>query len=212
MYDPLIVDTFVAVKDKLSETFQAAESQVEALVATQRWRADVGRASDIAGALREHPDVEKLLVLLAQSLIQSTSARIVVLFINDIFRDEMQSLLVCSREGRLHLDVAMPVGARVTGWVAANGAAISNADATLDLPDQAKLYGLNRCLCVPVSFRLEQLAVVSLYTDDPRGFSERDSVLVDAAVKSVDLRGFREFLSVLSKMSPAKAKQVPTVH
>jgi hypothetical protein len=65
---------------------------------------------------------------------------------------------------------------------------------------------------VPVTYKLEQLAVVSLYTDDPRGFSERDSVLVDAAVKSIDLRGFREFLSVLSKMNPAKGKQAPTVH
>jgi putative nucleotidyltransferase with HDIG domain len=212
MYDPLIVDTFVVVKDKLAETFQAAESQVEALVATQRWRTDVGRTSDISGALRDTPEVEKLLLVLAQSLIQSTSARIVILFITDIFRDEMRSLFSFSREGRLQLEVAMPVGARVTGWVAANGTAISNADATLDLPDQAKSFGLNRCLCVPVSSKLEQLAVVSLYTDDPRGFSERDSVVVDAAIKSIDLRGFREFLSALAKSTPSRGKQAPTVH
>jgi hypothetical protein len=105
----------------------------------------------------------------------------------------------------------MPVGARVTGWVAANGTPIINADANLDLLDEARQLGLHRCLAFPLTLNVEQLGIITVYMDDPRGFSERDSVMVDAAIKAVDLRPVRDFLISLTQTPPLK-KNPPTVH
>jgi hypothetical protein len=120
-------------------------------------------------------------------------------------------MVAISRDGTLKLQVTMPVGARVTGWVAANGTCVVNADASLDLLDDAKPLGLRRCLAIPILHNVEPLGVMSLYMDDPRGFSERDSVIVEAAIKAVDLRALRDFMSSLSEPHPLK-KTPTTVH
>ena len=212
MYDPLVVDTFVAVKDKLAESLLSSESQPEVVVRSERWRTQIAESSDIVDVLTMNAPVQHLARVIAQSIISATPARIVIIFVRDARRDELHSLLVMSADGPVRLDISMPVGARVTGWVAANGTSIVNADAALDLPDEAKEFGLKRCLSMPITHNLEQLGVVSLYMDDPRGFSERDSVLVEAAVKAVDLSILAELVSTLGQKSQQLKKQPPTVH
>lgn len=215
MYDPLVVDTFVAVKDKLAGSLET-EASPEAVARERSWRRDVQEVSELAEALTANGPAQQLVHLLLKSLVDATSARIATLFITDTRTDELHSVAARSQESAVALQVVMPVGSRVTGWVAANGSPIINADAALDLPDDAQRLGLLKCLCVPVRYNSDVLGVASVYLDDPRGFSERDLIVVDAAVKAVDLRPLVDFLTNLSnrgiQASKHGPKRPPTVH
>jgi GAF domain-containing protein len=67
------------------------------------------------------------------------------------------------------------VGERLTGWVAARRPPIINSDATLDLGARvdAATPPLLRCLGVPLLVGDVLVAVLTLYTSAPEGFSER---------------------------------------
>jgi putative nucleotidyltransferase with HDIG domain len=210
MYDPLVVDIFAQVKDKLASSL-ASESQLEVVVQEERWNPQLPASSDIAARFLENPVAQNLSRVLLESVLSATDANVAIIFIRDTRRDELHSMVAISRDGTLKLQVTMPVGARVTGWVAANGTCVVNADASLDLLDDAKPLGLRRCLAIPILHNVEPLGVMSLYMDDPRGFSERDSVIVEAAIKAVDLRPLRDFMSSLSEPYPLK-KTPTTVH
>jgi putative nucleotidyltransferase with HDIG domain len=211
MYDPLVVDTFVAVKNKLARSLLTSESSVESLVQSQRWQSEAPVPSEVNGLPTNNSQVQHLAFLLTKSVLEATCAKIVVLFLRDASRDELHSLVAQSSAGTMALTVAIPVGHRVTGWVAANGTSIVNADAALDLPEEARWYGLKRCLCVPVTYNLEPLGVISLYVDDPRGFSEQDPVVVETAIKSIDLKPFSDFVATIGN-SKVHQKQRQTVH
>jgi putative nucleotidyltransferase with HDIG domain len=211
MYDPLVVDTFVAVKDKLAQSLATSESSMESLVQSQRWETEMPSIIDPAGVSSNTSQVQHLALLLTKSVLEATCAKIVVLFFRDASRDELHSLVAQSSIGAMALNVAIPVGHRVTGWVAANGTSIINAEAALDLPDEARRYGLKRCLCVPVTHNLQPLGVLSLYVDDTRGFSERDPVVVETAIKSIDLKPFSDFVRTVAN-GKVHQKQSHTVH
>ena len=211
MYDPLIVDTFVAVKDKLELSVLETESQLENLVRSQRWQIEANGGSDLGTIVLKNGPVQQLAHLVIQSILAETSAELVVFFIRDSRRDELQSIAARSRSGIVPIAVTIPVGARVSGWVAANANPINNADAALDLPSEAVRLELVRCLSVPVFYEREPLGVVSLYGKESRGFNERDMIVAEAAVRAVDLRLLSEFLASLVTSRQA-SQQPPTVH
>jgi putative nucleotidyltransferase with HDIG domain len=210
-YDPLVVDTFVAVKDQLAHSLVTSESSVESLVQRQRWQSETPLPPDANGLPTNDSQVQHLAFLLTKSVLEATCAKIAVLFFRDASRDELHSLVAQSSAGTMALTVAIPVGHRVTGWVAANGTSVVNADAALDLPEEARRYGLKRCLCVPVTHNLQPLGVISLYVDDPRGFSEQDPVVVETAIKSIDLKPFSDFVTTIGS-GKVHQKQRQTVH
>jgi hypothetical protein len=106
----------------------------------------------------------------------------------------------------------MPIGARISGWVAANGRAIINADASLDLLREIGTTRLSRCLSVPVVQGINVLGVASLYLDDPRGFSEHDLLLVEAGVLSLDVRPLVTLAESLLTPPNTPSSLRPTVH
>ena len=75
----------------------------------------------------------------------------------------------------------MPVGERMSGWVAASGQAMINADAALDLFD-LQAGALRSALAVPVDGPDGHRAVVALYSTRADAFSSTYRRLVEAAV------------------------------
>ena len=106
----------------------------------------------------------------------------------------------------------MPIGSRVSGWVAANGRAIINADASLDLLRETGTTRLSRCLSVPVMQGINVLGVASLDLDDPRGFSEHDLLLVESGVLSLDIRPLVTLAEALLIPPSTFSSAQPTVH
>ena len=77
-------------------------------------------------------------------------------------------------------DMSVPVGERLTGWVAVRRQPIVNSEATLDLGARvdAVTPPLSRCMSVPLMVGEALIAVLTLYTAAPDGFSADHGRLV----------------------------------
>jgi hypothetical protein len=135
--------------------------------------ADPGDAVALAGhriafALRAlSPDLVTML-----SLYESTSDAVVVRYVS-------------SKVHRTAVGLRIPLGERLTGWVAANHRAILNSDPALDLGDDLKAAGgvrLESTLCMPIKGGSGFLGVLTLYTSGVRAFTDQHVSLVELVV------------------------------
>jgi putative nucleotidyltransferase with HDIG domain len=212
MYDPLVVDTFIAVKDKLEASISPAASKLEAVLTRDPTRqVSPDLEHQLQAAVEQHPAFVRAASALCRSLLESTGAQLAILFVKNYARDELVSGLIFPRTKRKLDRIAIPVGGRVSGWVAANGRSILNADAALDLPVQASELSLTRCLCVPVVSGSEIPAVMSLYLDDARGFSDHDLRLVEAGIATLDIMLLDRFVESVARV-PSQRIVHQTVH
>ena len=205
MYDPLIVDTFAMVKDSLAEATPNVEqadvspTSAESSTRVQSAHAALITTSPFAGTARS----------VLQSILEATGARLAIFFVRNSSTDELNTVAAMGRDGPTRYAVEMAVGSRVSGWVAANGRAVVNADAALDLSDVPTL-NLAKCLSVPLNRGTETLGVLSVYLDDPRGFSDHDLHAVEAAIAVVDLAPLAKLHEQMAEIAPTR--QRPTVH
>lgn len=204
MYDPLVVDTFLQVKDKLALTIaKMRETPMETLVAAPRMVPDVASfpsQSRIALAALEDSKVRESAESVLASIAQATGAVVCVLFLKDPDTDAIVSIGVHARSGRTDQVIAMSLGSGISGWVAANGKAIVNGDANLDIPSELLRFRASRCLAVPIHVKGDTIGVISAYVDDPRGFSERDVVLLEGIARTLESSPVAQLVeSVLSK-------------
>jgi putative nucleotidyltransferase with HDIG domain len=213
MYDPLVVDTFIAVKDRLESSSVHAASKLETVLTRDpALKIAAELRARLEGALAQHPEFVRVTTSLARSLVESTGAQLAVLFVKDHGCDELVSALVHSRGAAKLGPISVPVGGRVSGWVAANGRAILNADAALDLPTEAGELCLSRCLSAPIVAGSETHAVMTLYLDDARGFSDHDMRLIEAAVRTLDIAILERFAQTLTHVKPRVKVHHATVH
>jgi putative nucleotidyltransferase with HDIG domain len=206
MYDPLIVDTFAAVKDRLTESAPLRDT---APVFAARIEAAPQSHSAESSIIQASPFVSTARAVL-QTMLEATGARLAICFVRNASTDELNTLAAISRDGVTKHDVSMPVGSRVSGWVAANGRAVVNADAALDFPDVEKGLNLAKCLSVPLNRGAQPLGVVTVYLDDARGFSDHDLLAVEAALGVIDLAPLAKLYEALGELKPHERR--PTVH
>ena len=172
MYDPLVVDTFVTHLQKL--TAQIAREPQTAVVPSRRLLLPTQPTSlPISQATSE--EIDSLL----DSAIRNTGATLAAIFAADRERDRLVTLALRGRAGAVDHVVAIPIGYGMSGWVVANGMPIVNADASLDFEGHPPMIGLVRSICVPIFIRDQVAGVISMYTDDPRGFNDDDRLLLE---------------------------------
>ena len=213
MYDPLIVDTFAAARDRLEASYVDTRSKVESALETRAADADSTESHRrINDLCTRNPALLRDVNAVMRSMLESTSASLAIFFLSNPRRDDLISLNAIAREGTVSPRTAMPIGSRVSGWVAANGRAVINADASLDLLRETGTTRLSRCLAVPLMQGVNILGVASLYLDDSRGFSEHDLVLVEAGVMSLDVRPLKTIAEALLKDPDSPDVPPPTVH
>lgn len=192
MYDPLVVDVFIRVKDKLSASLaaaEAAESEMEALLTKPRKRAPTpapAPTSRVAIAAAADRAVRDTVETILATIRQNTGASAAVLFAKDPDTDEVVSIGVQDRGNFRSESMTISLGAGISGWVAANGKAIVNADSHLDPPVHALGLAASRCLSVPVRCKGDTIGVITAYLDDARGFSERDVAFLEGTARSLE--------------------------
>jgi putative nucleotidyltransferase with HDIG domain len=217
MYDPLVIDTFLQVKDKLAVTIaKMSETPMETLVAAPRMVPGVASypsQSRIALAALENRKVRESAQAILSSVAQATGAVVCVLFLKDPDTDAIVSIGVHARNEKTDQVVAMSLGSGISGWVAANGKAITNGDANLDIPSELQRFRASRCLAVPIHVKGDTIGVISAYADDPRGFSERDVVLLEGIARAVESSPVAQLVeSVISKAHLKPQSPSATVH
>lgn len=210
MYDPLIVDTFAAVKDRLAASCALAESQLEALLNRSPANPEPPSRPLAEVTLLMNSPVARTVQATLLALLESTQAKLAMFWMRDPLTDQLTTLIAVDRDGGPAAHTSIPVGTRISGWVAANGRAIVNADAALDLPELASAGQIARCLAVPVVVNQDVIGVLSVYIDDARGFSEHDLITVESAVSTIDVLAVRDLIGRVAAVRPIEAS--PTIH
>jgi hypothetical protein len=158
MYDPLVVDTFIAAYPEIADLANTAGQQARTLI-------DPGeQASQSQGARHSGPleeirasaadntalSLAREAVLEAESTAdamnttarcarQLTPSNVTAYFQYVAGADELVCVYASGDENRALLGLTIKPGERVTGWVAANKKSISNSDAALDLGETVVL-------------------------------------------------------------------------
>jgi putative nucleotidyltransferase with HDIG domain len=200
MYDPAIVEAFrevctstqVAGTDAVNEA--AAAAAMSAAVRTESGRSTPDDIDELQLALglgaalsriseQEHPWRE-----LSDALRRLPGVDTVAIFIVD----EPQHRLVVARTSGTHArrleGLSMAVGDRISGWVAATGQPMVNAEAGLDLFDVSAL-ALRAAIAVPCSTPAGAKVVLTLYSATPDAFSSLHHRLLAAAASFVQSIG-----------------------
>ncbi len=196
MYDPAVVDAFFELH---------ADTSGEGLVRTEEepavQEATVGPAApsaaeaapaamsdvhlelffDLGRALADRSAMSDIGETLWTRMEQHVAASAFVFFEYDEGQD---SLIPCYRGGEITTapDTRVPLGERLSGWVAATRTAALNSDARLDVdPDLREATSLRSALAVPVVCGPRCLGVLTFYSSQAGGFTERHKRMVDAA-------------------------------
>jgi putative nucleotidyltransferase with HDIG domain len=183
MYDPRIVETFIAVYRDISVSAQVAPEQCEVLqrITASRNGAEppaLPPASGTSNDLLTFVSLARIAsgdasVLDALSLASSLVADIVpgvtgAWYLPDEKRDCLVVADAFGPSADAVVGVSIPTGERLTGWVAASRQPIVDSEAALDLDAAhgAGPTGLQRCMSVPLVLGNSLVAVLSLYSAD----------------------------------------------
>jgi putative methionine-R-sulfoxide reductase with GAF domain len=206
MYDPLIVDTFIAVHADIAPPVdEQADSQ--GLSAISR---DVHPRQHDAGSDSGFDDIsastDEMLVLfeMARSLTASVGAtdaaervakqlrRILpptttVFYTYDQAHDELAVSYAGGEHAELFHGLRIPRGQRLTGWVAANRQTILNSDPVLDLGEIARSARprLRTCLSTPLLIDDAVVGVLSLYSTQRDDFTREHKRIAEAVARQV---------------------------
>ena len=185
MYDPLVVDTFVAVQEHLTEealsdstpdeklatlsTLLGLPQEQPLLTGNEAPSPAPSTALRLLQEVSQYPlglSMAPLGAALWQNLSELASVRTLVIFVPATGRE---SVVCCHSSGKgrhLFSDVEFPLGERITGWVAAHRTPIWNSDAALDLAGHAPAAeGLSKCSSFPLMLDGALVGVISLYGD-----------------------------------------------
>lgn len=202
MYDPLIVDTFITMHSQIETPAETVESPT-GLVAITEAATPVpasSRFEDISSSTEEMltlyelargltgqmqlPDIADVI---SKHLRRIIPALVSVFFVYKSEEDELVAAHASGDSTGVFTGLRIPLGHRITGWVAANRQTILNSDPVLDLGDVARSSRprLRSCLSTPLIQDERLVGVLSLYSSARDAFSENHRRIAEAVAKQV---------------------------
>jgi diguanylate cyclase (GGDEF)-like protein/putative nucleotidyltransferase with HDIG domain len=192
MYDPLVVDTFVRVHASLpkdiprsgpaSEVLKTiADSRSASSEQPMRILDEVSSSSDemltlyeLARALGGQVSIGDAADVIAKHLRRLIPYSLGVFYTYDDERDELEATQAVGDSGSLVIGMRIPLGQRLSGWVAANRRTICNSDPTLDLGDVVRTATtkLRSCVSTPLLYEDQLVGVTSLYSTQSDAFTD----------------------------------------
>ena len=217
MYDPTIVDTFIAiyatlaqsmtmsaVEDSVSEATEATSEATHALVPQAQFSRPTPTASldeivasteetlvlyDLAIGLTGHLDLGDVGDVIAKHLRRIVPASAIVFYIYDVNTDDLVSAHAVGSHVPNLLGLRIPRGERLSGWVAANKQTIVNADPALDLGEAGRELRprLRSCLSPPLIAGNDLIGVLTLYSVDVDAFRDEHRRLLEVVGRQVSV-------------------------
>jgi diguanylate cyclase (GGDEF)-like protein/putative nucleotidyltransferase with HDIG domain len=206
MYDPLIVDEFVLVHAEIAPGSLPAsihKSSIEGIrKGFQDPAPDLGtpRLDEIAASSDEMLTLYSLARALGGAIRSDDAAEVVakhlrrlipfslcVFFFHDAKVDDLEAAVTFGDAGSLVKGLRIPLGQRLSGWVAANRQTILNSDPTLDLGDIARAVTprLRSCLSAALVVNDRLLGTLTLYSGTSDGFTEEHRRVIETVAKEV---------------------------
>ena len=193
MYDPAVVDVFhemcesgaVTPADPIPEEVDSTPQAVISNEASSDSGVsgtfdDIQMAFELGAALSRIGVGQCRWPAVANALCAMPGVDTVAVFVADDTEEQLVARHLCGSHAAHLEQLVIPVGERMSGWVAASGQAMMNADAALDLFD-LQADALRSALAVPVDGREGHRAVVALYSTRADAFSSQHQRLVEAA-------------------------------
>lgn len=206
MYDPLVVDTFTRVHSHIISAVDAPASRNIPLTAITAASAghsvgsfqNVDRFDDIAASseemlalfelarsLRGSMGVADATELIAKHLRRMISSSACVFYIYQEATDDLVANHASGEHGAHINGLRVPMGQRLSGWVAANRQSVRNSDPVLDLGEAAR--GMTprprSCLSTPLVSGKRLIGVLSLYSSHKDAFSEDHQRIIEAIAR-----------------------------
>lgn len=198
MYDPLIVDTFVAELPKLSESLVDIEVQSETLkkiaslnnpvehpsraASTQIDEPQLGDAASLLALLKSAPgtfDLEDLALVVLGRLEHLMKVDTLAIY---LVGPTGTTLVAAGAAGDMpegFLGTSIDFGSRISGWVAANRTPVRNSDPELDLGPPARELGLSSSLVCPIVADEQLRGVLALYSTEHDIFTSEHQRLAE---------------------------------
>jgi diguanylate cyclase (GGDEF)-like protein/putative nucleotidyltransferase with HDIG domain len=206
MYDPMVVDTFFKVHALSSRDITRhgppsdvlntiAHSRRAVLTQTEAPNEIASRADemltvfDFTRALAGQVGLGETGDVIAQHLTKLIPSSTCVFYLYDAPSGELEAWHVTGEAATVIRGIRIPLGQRISGWVAANRKTICNSDAALDLGDKTRTPTilLKSCLSTALLIDDELVGVVSLYSGDPQGFKDSHQRIIEALAGQIAL-------------------------
>lgn len=204
MYDPLVVDTFLAVHMEIAPASEETPPEKNGLAAITRNLAKTSTSELRLDEINASTEETVLLYELSRQLAGSrnfgetadTVARhlrrilptsTAVFFVHDETLDELAAKFASGEHSALFSGLTIPRGQRLTGWVAANRLSVINSDPVLDLGEAARTAKptLRSCLSTPLLAGGDLVGVITAYSTQRDGFSENHLRILEAVSEQV---------------------------
>jgi GAF domain-containing protein len=142
---------------------------------------------ELARALGGQANPEDAADTIANHLRRLIPFSLCVFYEYDAFRDELEaSHAVGDGRSSVH-GLRIPLGQRLSGWVAANRRTISNSDPTLDFGDAARsqTVRLRSCISTPLLSGEQLAGVMTLYATETNAFTDDHKRIVELIAKQI---------------------------
>jgi diguanylate cyclase (GGDEF)-like protein/putative nucleotidyltransferase with HDIG domain len=200
MYDPLVVDTFVRVYKSIAPdtTSPVPSHRVLTEIAIARksdpipsrtqlpenprgTQTDILSIHELARALAGHVSLDDAADVIARHLDRLIPSALCVFYLHDYDTDELVVRYTIGDDASILTGTRIPVGQRLSGWVAANRQTILNSDPALDFADKVELtqLRLRSCLSAPLVSEGRLIGVLSLYSCAETGFNEDHRTILE---------------------------------
>jgi putative nucleotidyltransferase with HDIG domain len=207
MYDPLVVDTFARVHGTIAphlaaqpspsslRAITAAASPPATLVESRTARFEEIAASsdemltlfDLARSLTASMGVQDGTELIAKHLRRLVPSSACVFYIYDVDADDLVAMHASGEHAAHIKGLRVPLGQRLSGWVAANRQTIRNSDPVLDLGESARAMNPRprSCLSTPMLSGKTLVGVLSLYSSNKDAYSEDHQRIIEVVARQV---------------------------
>ena len=226
MYDPIVVDTFIAVHREIAPTGSelSTEASKEGPSAALKPIAtpelpqpapgfdDITASSeetlvlyDLARSVSADIDLEAIGSLVSNYTRRIVPASTCVIYAYEATTDELLAVYASGEHSVQFSGLRILRGQRLTGWVAANKQTISNSDPVLDLGEIARSTRprLRSCLSTPLISSAELVGVLTLYSPQPAVFSDNHRRIVEAVARQIST-------SLRQALQPPSGKEMQT--
>jgi putative nucleotidyltransferase with HDIG domain len=189
MYDPLVVDTFIAAFDAIAPSAQSAGRQARSLLPVGIHEIPISKStsdeiregtthtttlSEARRAFTKTTTPEQACNILAQFVRQLLPAGVAAVYTYLPDSDVLRCTHTSGDPNRALFGLEIPNGERTTGWVAANGSGIMNSSAALDLGHVREHFPteLQTTMSVPLQSSDQLIGVLTLYSFFPDPFTK----------------------------------------
>jgi putative nucleotidyltransferase with HDIG domain len=182
MYDPWIVDQFMKIVDRLEAEEDASErrelegvstvvprlapAQLDKIVATT---AEEREFNELRRELSRTPNLPSAADVLFSHLRRLVPAAGLALYFPKHESNDIGVVAACGAVAATIVDLKVPIGDRISGWVFAHGQPVLNSDAALELGPVAKTLAvpLRYAAGVPVFDGNRAIAVLMVFASEP---------------------------------------------